>query len=301
MRLFRWSKMTLSDLADEFILEKRVKKSAKTAINYRWRLTFFLNEFGGRQPHEVSKADLQRFVINLREHTNLADASVNAVIQSIKALFNYAKKEGYITKEVHHAISQQKPRDTRKDRPTNAQTVNLMLKNLFEFRDKVILNFAADTAARRGEIATLLIQNVNFDELKALVTGKTGTRWVTFTQPMADMLRDYIDNHRPHEADHGYVFTSIYRPYQPLHPDSITSMTVRIRNRLREAGLPHGKTNPHAFRHWVCQQYARNGDINLAQMKLGHADIATTMYYVNNDVQFLQSRDGDLSVLRDLE
>ena len=301
MRLF-WSKkrsMLLSELIEDFLLEITVNKSPATVRNYKWRLGRWLEYLGDKKVGELRKADLQRFVVNLREAGNLKDASINGIIQAVKAFTAWLLEEGYIDKPLHQAISRRKPQDQAEDKATDAITVQLMIKNTRHFRDELLFVFMADTGARRGEVSTLTISNIYWDKLKALVYGKVGPRIVTFNRYTADMMRKYIKEHRP-DVEHDFLFCGVNKPHRPLHPQAITAVCLRIRDRLKKEDCEIGNTNPHSFRHWVCQTYNEHGDVYLAKQKLGHKKLESTLGYLRDDLSAVQAEDRAASTLNAL-
>lgn len=288
---------TLSEVAEEFLIERRMGRSAKTVTNYEWQLSRFLKAHGHEPARNLKRLTLQKFILKLRDERPIADSSINGIVRGLKAFVKWLKANDYLDVDLSGAIHQFKIRSYAKAKPTNAKTVKLMLELAPKFRDEVILLFAADTGARVGEIATLTIDNLKLDELRAFVTGKVGGRWVTFTEVLRDKLIEYLKKYRP-DTGHDFVFCGIPSPHKPLAPHGIYAITRRIAAKIEE---PHGPTNPHSFRHWVCLTYVRKRDLYAAQKKLGHQNVKTTIEYAHGDTNWIQTLDPDLSALNDLD
>lgn len=157
---------------------------------------------------------------------------------------------------------------------------------------RVITHLLIVTGCRRGEIAGLKWEKVDFENLRlridtALVSGhggayesttKTGnTRFLYISKETATILRQ----HRAEQfkqrlimgdqwQDTGFVFTRDNG--LPLNPDGITAWLGTFAKRHN---LPH--INPHAFRHSAASILIANGmDVVTVSKQLGHAKVSTT-------------------------
>ena len=76
------------------------------------------------------------------------------------------------------------------------EDIRKLVENAQNLRDKALIFSLYESGCRIGEILTLNINNVNFDEYGAilLVTGKTGDRRVRLIAS-APLLSSWIENH----------------------------------------------------------------------------------------------------------
>lgn len=292
------NKMKLAELAEDFILSVKVSSSsARTPSNYRWRLKLFLERYGNLPPKELKKPHLQRFKSDLDDSGRYAETSIDAMVQAIKAFCNWLHTEGYIDKPISDAIHRNMHSDRPNAGPISPETLQTVLARCQTLRETALIKFLADTGARRGEVVSARISRMDFEKRTALVYGKVGKRLITYIEPTRAAVLDYIHNERPDVA-HDYLFCNDRRPYGRMLGDAMYRLVKRL-----GANLDDDFTHPHAYRHLVANEYAhgKGGGLDLAQKKLGHKSIQTTLYYVHTDMSYLQSRDGDLSVLNLLE
>ncbi|HEY5477328.1 MAG TPA: tyrosine-type recombinase/integrase, partial [Tepidiformaceae bacterium] len=141
-------------------------------------------------------------------------------------------------------------------------------------RNRAIVLFLLDTGVRASECIGMELADLDWDRQRALVRHGKGDkqRWVGFSQPTGDMVREYIDRFRKEEP--GALFlTSKQKPMQ-----SGTTLNWIMRRVAVRAGVAH--VNPHRFRHtfatWAIESGAREIDV---QMLLGHADLTMTHRY----------------------
>jgi site-specific recombinase XerD len=80
-------------------------------------------------------------------------------------------------------------------------------------RDEALIRFMFDTGCRRGEVASMKVgYGLDLHEGRALVTGKTGTRWVAFGPATGAALYRYI---RVRRATVHTGFTTTAGPMAP--------------------------------------------------------------------------------------
>lgn len=117
-------------------------------------------------------------------------------------------------------------------------------------RDKAFIQCLYETGCRIGELLTLQLKNVTFDEHGAIlrVTGKTGDRRVRIVAS-APTLATWIDYH-PYKTD-----PESYLWVRNLHKGAKDTLTMRyvnammlIRRLAEKAGIKK-RVNPHVFRH----------------------------------------------------
>lgn len=155
-------------------------------------------------------------------------------------------------------------------------------------RDLALFSFIADTAARRGEVVALQLQDLQLADCVATVTGKTGARPVEFTEQTSHFMDVWLDFRKELQPaqGHDYVFVglNVYQRSsfgQPLLPQAVNQIFRRLAAR---AGVSD-RYNPHAVRHLIGKAWIDAGvNLELVRLKLGHADVGTTArFYANQD------------------
>jgi integrase len=191
----------------------------------------------------------------------------------VKIFFNWLVKMDVIEKS---------PARTLKIQQTNARVEKSKamsdeeLKRVLDWvkwhpRDFALITFLADTGCRAGGAAGLRVEDIDFDNLRAIVTEKgEKTRPVSFEAVCARALRVWLDK-RPAKAG-AYVFSETVRPLQAA---SISQIVTRacIRAGVRPLGS-------HSLRHRKGHQMAFGlVPPTIAAMAMGHSDPETTMKY----------------------
>ncbi len=159
-------------------------------------------------------------------------------------------------------------------------------------QDLLLVRLAADTGARRGELAALQIADLDDRVLSidraisagVVTTPKSGRgRRITLGTHTADLWhqlaarwacrwREKPPTGTPPQVLGPWVFTADHAHHRRLGAEVLGHRFTRIRD---EAGVPAATL--HRFRHSVATTLVREGKILNAQARLGHADAATTL------------------------
>lgn len=221
------------------------------------------------------------------ETGQLSPATVAGRKRTVKTYLKWCYERGYVGEHYGAQLRQGKLNHSVRSRLMSLGDLHRMLdvaRDQMEggqARDLALLMFAADTGARRGELANLLKQDVDLERLEAIVTGKTGERPVDFTSPTADVLRLWLKQHPAPTGD--FVFVSM-NPRQSEYAPLTVWGVYQIFRRLAETAGVRGRWNPQALRHLVGQRWADLVNLELVREKLGHTSIVTTaMFYAHQD------------------
>lgn len=125
-------------------------------------------------------------------------------------------------------------------------------KRFNDYRDRAILEFFRSTGARRAEVAGLRVNDIDLDQLAAVVTGKgSKMRIVRFDAQTGLALSRYLRMRKKHK--YSYCESLWIGKFGPMFPDGIYLV---IKRRSRAAGE---HINPHRFRHDFSHRYLLNG------------------------------------------
>ena len=149
---------------------------------------------------------------------------------------------------------------------------------------RLLIRLAADTGARRGELATLRLSDLDGRvltierNLSLEILGPTKskrTRRLTIGATTAAMIRAHMSSWADRVGDEvigDWIFAPDYRRATYARASLLSHRFVRLRER---AGLPEASL--HRFRHAVATSLVEDGKILKAQQRLGHRDAATTL------------------------
>jgi len=167
-----------------------------------------------------------------------------------------------------------------------------------DIRDRAILLLLAVYGLRRGEVASLRIDQID------QVAGRLHIWRLKRRQPqvypllpsVAEALKRYINGVRPNVA-HAEVFIRTQAPRSPILATAIYTIVSR---RLRALDIQAAHLGPHALRHSCAAKLLADG-LTLKEIgdHLGHRSTSTTMTYTKVDLASLrQVGDFDLGGLQ---
>lgn len=163
-----------------------------------------------------------------------------------------------------------------------------------DVRDRAILLLLAVYGLRRGEVASLCMEQIDQVAGRLYIWRlKRGQPQVyPLVQTVAQALQRYIDDVRPHVA-HTEVFIRAKAPRSPIRATAIYNMVSR---RMRAIGIQAAHLGPHALRHSCAAKLLAEG-LTLKEIgdHLGHRSTAATMIYTKIDLASLR-RVGDFDL-----
>jgi integrase/recombinase XerD len=257
------------------------KTSVHTRRAYASDAARFVAFLGGRPLATVTVADMQGFVDSLTG----AASSKGRTVGSVKALFSFGMRVGYLRFDVGKAVKAPAAKDGLSARILSQEEVHAMLVHAPAGRDGVIIRTLYVAGIRAAELAGLTWNDVhaNGDAGAITVFGKGSKTRVVRLSPKAwaelARLRGTAANDAP-------VFPS----RTGRHLD--TSAILRVVKRIAKAAGIDRAVSPHWLRHSHASHAIDRGEpVSLVQATLGHASLATTSRYVH-------ARPGDSSGCR---
>ncbi len=143
-------------------------------------------------------------------------------------------------------------------------------------RDLAILLLLVRLGMRRGEVAALGLDDVDWRAGELLVRGK-GPRVERLPLPadVGEALAGYLRDGRPRDAETRAVFMRVRAPRAALTPAGVTQVVVAAG---RRAGL--GEVAPHRLRHTAASELLRRGAplAEIGQLLRHRTELTTTIY-----------------------
>lgn len=262
------------DLWESFERELRAEhRSAGTLVAYKRAATAFVNWLSSMDrstvPSDISRTDVQDFLIYLREDRQYMQAGIYLHFASLRRFFNFLEAEEEITRT---PLAKLKPpivdEQTTEILTTDELTALLNVckgRDFLDRRDTAIIRFLVDTGVRRAELLGMCIEDVDLREQQAIVTGKgnhVGT--VYFGNKAARDLDRYLRVRRTHPKAKETSLLWLGGK-GPLGDDGLATTLIR---RAKQAGLTK-HVHPHTFRHSFAHDLKSNGASDEAVMSLG--------------------------------
>jgi integrase/recombinase XerD len=163
-----------------------------------------------------------------------------------------------------------------------------------DIRDRALLMLLAVYGLRAGEVATLRLENFDWERETLGVLHNKSQRQRTYPlcRPVGDAVLRYLREVRP-RSDRREVFLTLVRTFRPLQSCAVS---VVVSQRLHALGLILPHYGSHALRH-ACATHLLAQGLSLKEIgdHLGHQHPETTRIYAKVDLAGLR-RVGDFDL-----
>ena len=280
--------MRLSALFEEFCHFLRVEKEAapRTIETYRWCFkdyeSFGMKQIGGTVLVAHFTAETCRAYQYDLAARALQTSSIRVRLATLGSFDKWAVRRDKIARNPVDALTRPR-RKARLPRVPRWDTVELLLEQCTDWREKALLALMCYGGLRRSEIVALDVGDVAPGLGLRRVQGKGGTEVAVPLPAVAQkILGDYIAMVRMEAAATEPLFVSRFKTKggrvveNRMKSHRVWKVTKAIGARI---GVP--ELHPHAFRHSCGVELLRrsNGNLRAVQEHLRHADIQTTTIY----------------------
>ena len=271
----------------EFIafMHNTKRTSYNTEVSYQRDLkkaSAFLKERGIDEFAKASGEDLEAYMKYMDE-MNFASSTISRSIASLRALYQFLKKEGKVEKDPSESLRAPKV-EKKAPEILTVQEVTRLLEQPDKstpkgLRDSAMLELLYATGMRVSELIHLELDDVDLH--LSYVTCHEGNRErvIPFGEVCHDVLEKYLKLSRPvfvKSPDEKVFFTNCSGT-----PMSRQGFWKVLKSYADEAGVRRDIT-PHTLRHSFAVHMLQNGaDVRSVQEMLGHSDISTTQLYMN--------------------
>ena len=270
------------------LVERRIQ--ARTTEAYVSRVRRFL---GAYRPSDwlagLNSADVTRAL--LEEGEGRAPASVKKFGYALRAFFRFC----FVTGELDHDLTVatlviREPLPSLLPVGASPAQIETLLESCDRRtevgrREYAVIMLLAWLGLRAGEVAGLLLEDIDWHQGEVLVRGKGSKQeHLPLTDEVGAAVADYLIHARPADASHREVFCTRRAPLRPLTSPAVWVIVTRACTR---AGLePFG---PHRLRHGLAEAMVA-AEVPLAAIGhvLRHDDPATTANYARVDVARLR-------------
>ena len=279
---------------EEFLLRERGLMPASVKLYLPVARRFLARRFpaGKVRPQALRASDVTDFV--LQESSHGSGQSAHLMAAALRSFLGFLFQQG----RVHTNLVAAVPTVARGRLATlpcflEAAQVERVLRSCDRRkkagkRDYAILLLLARLGLRGGEVAALMLDDINWRAAELQIHGK-GARLdrLPLPQDVGQSLAVYLQKARP-ECSSRRVFLQSQAPYEPLAgPGSICGV---VRAALARAQILSAHRGAHLFRHSLATTLLRNG-ASLAQIGqvLRHQHPQTTEIYAKVDLKALRA------------
>lgn len=224
---------------------------------------------------------------------NLSGKTRARFYSSIKGFFKYLYKnkitDGFPFKDIEYPfVAKKLPEFLTGNEIKKILDVKFSDKDEFEnVRNKAIMELLYSSGLRISELASLKLENFNFEVNFIRIRGKGLKERITpFGIPIKELLREYMPLRREFDRyNKGYLFIS--KKGTPLTRQALWKI---IKKAALLANIEKNIT-PHMLRHTFATHLLEGGaDLRSIQQMLGHSSISTTEIYTHTSVGHLKKQ-----------
>lgn len=276
---------SLAQAIGEWLLSLKLQgRSPVTIEGYRRFISSFVAYIGADKPlHMVTPADIKGYMTGSLER---GEQIYDHRYRTIRAFFNWCKRETYI---MATPVTLMPPKLTQKtiDILTEEEIKRLLqaardgITRKMRHRDEALVLAFYDTGARLGEMASLTLDDVDWDSGDVHITRGKGKaeRKVSFSNVTLRALWTYLKEMRPPPKS---LWCSEER--RTLTTGGIQQIIKRL---MKRAGITGKKRGPHIFRHtYACRFLDNGGSIEALKHLLGHKSWRMVERYSQATQQF---------------
>lgn len=251
----------------EMLEQKRYSQNTqKVYISY---MRDFVNMFHKFELKEVSKEQINQYILWLIRQKNISTSQQNQRINAIK--FYYEKVLG----QPRQLYEIDRPRKGRSlPEVLSKEEVKRLLEATENKKHKCLIALIYTCGLRRSEAIHLKLGDVDSKRMMIKISDAKGDkdRYVNFPASLLSMLREYYLEYKPSE----YVFEGA--PGQPYSAESVWKV---VKQMAHKAGI-RKRVYPHILRHSFATHHIEQGiDIRYIQEWMGHESIKTTQRYTH--------------------
>lgn len=277
---------TLSEAVTHFL---RRYDNPHSRHAYESVLRPFVESYGPAQPlTAITPEALDDWHYHMRQRGN-APATINSRTRHMRAFWNWCVKRGYIDISPARFLEQIKEELVLETKAIPTETMDAMLKaamhrpnEFLRLRDTAILALLVTYGARCGDVASLRLPRINFQERWIVLYAKGRKENLLPLPPDTGWLLAQWVEHRlklAPDPDHDLCFVTIRKRdgnrHQPLTPGGIQSMFRRLSQAMSD-----GSYGPHSARHLRGKLNALAGvPEHVTQNIMNHSDPNTTRQY----------------------
>ncbi len=290
-----WS---LDDLVDAFESYQRRVRGLRdaTLCGYVRFVRLLIREALGDDPIDVRRLDAVAVIRFMRATAvRLSPESMKVVGAALRSLFRFLRMQGACDLQLEAAI----PRVARwrlaalprclSDAQCDLLLASLDVTTPCGYRDRAIVFSLATLGLRPGEVAALLLDDVDWRAGTVhLRTRKTGRGAILpLPRRAGRAIADYLRHERPQTSER-FLFAQHLGRHRGarVSSDVVSAAAARA---LRRAGIDSPIKGAYIFRHTVASRMVRRGT-SLKEVAdfLGHRSLDTTTVYAKLDVPALR-------------
>lgn len=245
-----------------------------------------------RSLRQISILQVDNYLVQQGNH-GWSRPSMAALASDLRSFFRYAETQHWCHAGIAAAIDAPRlyTREGLPRGPTWEQIQQLIASTAgdrpADIRDRAILLLLALYGLRRGEVARLRLEDIDWtgEVLRVVRPKQRRIQHYPLIREVGDAIVRYLREVRP-KCIYRELFLALSAPLRPLSAESVTPI---VHSRLARLGIQLPRRGPHSLRH-ACARHLLACGFSLKQIgdQLGHRRASTTLYYAKIDVEALR-------------
>ncbi len=275
----------IDDLTIEGIYEIRRKNYIqRLRVVARWVPDTFL---------DPGRDNLKKIILKLS--SGYSDWTKTTYLKMLKKFYRYTlPKEKYEGLFANLKINSNPGTKIKPEEIITVSELNKIIENSKNSRDRALFSLLYDSGCRIGEILTMRIKDLKFDEFGAvlMVNGKTGYRQVRIVGDSIPYLKSWLNDHPMQNNPNAYLFCNIENKIKGRMME-YSNVYASLRDSMHSAGI-YRRIYPHLFRHTRATLLASKVPEVPLENQMGwiHGSKMTSVYV------HLSMRDQDTAILK---
>ncbi len=260
------------DYLEMFVAAKKIEGCSERTIEYYQSTISNMLKQINIPLRKVTTEVLREYLTSYQMINGCSKVTIDNIRRNLSSFFSWLEDEDHILKSPIRRIHKIRTGTRVKDTLTD-ENIEILRDNCRHIRDLAMIDLLYSTGMRVGELVSLNIEDINFEERECVVYGKGNKeRRVYFDARSKLHLQEYIKGRKDNNPA---LFVTLDRPYERLQ---ISGVEIRLRNLGRRLNIE--KVHPHKFRRSMATKAIDKGmPIEQVQRLLGHQQIDTTMHY----------------------
>ena len=288
-------------LIDEFIvwLEAERRYSPLTVRNYRRDIDDFVT-FCGLTPNDfnpknITREDVEEWVVYLGEQRKLKVTSINRTVASLRTFWRWMLAHNHVERDIMRTLRQYKPPkrlptfvpDSRMEDVISELRDDIASDDVVRLRDALIVLLIYTAGLRLSELVDANVEDLSSDYTSLRVMGKGRKERV---QPLIASLGEVLKKYFIQNSSQNICTGQKKALILSNKGARISRRTVeRIVDKKLKGVCIQGKTSPHVLRHtFATRVLNEGGDLREIQELLGHSSLKATQVYTHLDIERLK-------------
>lgn len=199
----------------------------------------------------ATKQDIEKVVISIQQRSDYSEWTKKDFNVTLKKFYKWLKGKDEFPPEVKWIsirVNRSKVKLPGQDGLLTEDDIKKLIESTDHPRNKALISLLYESGCRVGEIASLQVNNIAFDEKGAVLTvlGKTGARRIRIVSSVPHLLT-WINSHPMKDNPKSPLWTNIGAVNNRKHMQYGTIRTF-LEKLFKRAGIKK-RFNPHLFRH----------------------------------------------------